>query len=128
MTKLVILFGGIDIKIKYRNSKDKKICTDFKKAKKEIGPIVADKLHSLINFLESASSLMDIKNVPIYRLHPLKGDRKGQFAIDIGRKLGWRLIIIPEDDEGNEWDITDINMVYELTNIILVWEVSKHYE
>lgn len=71
---------------------------------------------------------MDIKNVPIYRLHPLKGDRKGQFAIDIGRKLGWRLIIIPEDDEGNEWDITDINMVYELTNIILVWEVSKHYE
>ena len=93
-----------------------------------MGPIVADKLHSLINFLESANNLMDVKNVPIYHLHPLKGDRKGQFAIDIGRKLGWRLIIIPEDNEGNEWDITDINMVYELTSIILVWEVSKHYE
>ncbi|PKM70408.1 MAG: hypothetical protein CVU93_02225, partial [Firmicutes bacterium HGW-Firmicutes-18] len=68
------------------------------------------------------------KYVPIYHLHPLKRDRKGQFAIDIGRKLGWRLIIIPEDNEGNEWNITDINMVYELTSIIFVWEVSKHYE
>jgi proteic killer suppression protein len=93
-----------------------------------MGSIVADKLHSLINFLESANNLTDVKNVPIYHLHPLKGDRKGQFAIDIGRKLGWRLIIVPEDNEGNEWNITDINMVYELTSIILVWEVSKHYE
>jgi hypothetical protein len=40
--------------------------TDFRKAKKEMGPIVANKLHSLINFLESANYLMDVKNVPIY--------------------------------------------------------------
>ena len=104
------------------------MCTDFRKAKEEVGPIVADKLLSLINFLESANDLMDVKNIPMYHLHPLEGDRKGQYAIDLGRKLGWRLIIIPEDSEGNELGTSDINVVYKSTSIILVWEVSNHYE
>lgn len=118
----------LSINIKYRKNKDEKLCTDFKNATKELGPIVADKLHSLINFLESANNLIDVKNVPMYHLHPLVGNRKGQFAIDLGRKLGWRLVIIPEVKDGEDWNTDDINIIYELTNIILVWEVSKHYE
>lgn len=120
--------GGESIEINYRNNRDKKVCTDFRKAKKEVGDRAADKLHSLINFIENAENLMDIKNVPTYNLHPLEGKRKGQFALDLGRRLGWRLIIIPLDDDGNKWTISDLNEIYKLTNIVLVWEVSNHYE
>lgn len=120
--------GGESIDIKYRRKKDERICTDFRRAKKEVGDKVADKLHSLINFIESAENLIDIKNVPTYQLHPLEGKRKGQFAIDLGRKLGWRLIIIPLDNDGKEWEISDVNALYKFTSIILVWEVSNHYE
>ncbi len=120
--------GGKSIKIEYRNNKDKKICTDFRKAKKEVGDKVADKLYSLINFIESAENLLDIKSVPTYHLHPLEGKRKGQFAINLGRRLGWRLIVIPIDEDGNKLESVDINTLYELSNIVLVWEVSKHYE
>lgn len=116
------------INIKYRKSKDEKLCTDFKKAKKDLGPKVADKLHSLINVFESASNLMDIKSIPMYHLHPLEGNRKGQFAIDLGRKLGYRLIIIPEDENEEKWNTNDVNIIYNLTNVVLIWEVSKHYE
>ncbi|NCB42091.1 MAG: addiction module antidote protein, HigA family [Clostridia bacterium] len=78
---MVILFWGDGIDIKYRKNKDKKMCTDFRKAKEELGPIVADKLLSLINFLESANDLMDVKNIPMYQLHPLEGDRRCQITM-----------------------------------------------
>lgn len=65
----------------------------------------------------------------IYHLHPLERKRKGQFALDLGRRLGWRLIVIPLDDEGNRWNTTDdVNIIYKSTSAILVWEVTKHYE
>ena len=56
---------------------------------------VADKLHSLIDVLESADNLWDINQMRIYNHHPLHGDREGQYALDLGRRLGFRLIIIP---------------------------------
>jgi len=104
------------------------MCCDIREARKEVGPRVADKLISLINFIESAENLIDINNVPTYNLHPLSGNRKGQYAIDLGRKLGWRLIIIPEDMDGNKIENDDINILYKSTSVVLVWEVSNHYE
>jgi proteic killer suppression protein len=85
-------------------------------------------LISLVNFIESAANLQDVNNVPINNLHPLIGKRKGQYAIDLGRKSGWRLIIIPEDEDGNRIENNNINVLYESTNIVLIWEVSNHYE
>jgi proteic killer suppression protein len=64
----------------------------------------------------------------MYHLHPLAGKRMGQFAIDLGRKLGWRLIIIPQTVDGETLECGDVNFVYESTEIVLVWEVSNHYE
>lgn len=64
----------------------------------------------------------------IYNLHPLYGNRKGQFSLDLGRRLGFRLTIIPLDENMDEWKETDINKIYKATKIILIWEVSNHYE
>ena len=117
------------INIEYRSSKLQKHCSDYCLAKKDFGVEVADKLLSLINFLDNAKNLMDIAVMRIYHLHPLERKRKGQFALDLGRRLGWRLIVIPLDDEGNRWNTTDdVNIIYKSTSAILVWEVTNHYE
>lgn len=107
----------------------KKLCTDLKKAKKALPAVVAEKLFALINLIESSENLQDIAEMRIYYLHPLQGKRGSQYALDIaGRKSGYRLIIIPLDSRGNEWDEKDINIVYKSTKTIIAWEVSDHYE
>ena len=117
------------IEIQYKDKDVKKLCTDLKKAKKELPAIVAEKLHALINLIESADNLKDIDEMQIYHLHPLQGKREGQYALDVaGRKAGYRLIIIPLDADGNEWKEKDVNVVYKSTEVIIAWEVSNHYE
>ena len=65
----------------------------------------------------------------IFHLHPLKGDRHGQLALDIdGRNSEYRLIIVPIDTKGYKLLEKDINIVYKTTEIIIIWEVTKHYE
>lgn len=83
----------------------------MKKAKKELPAIIAEKLHALINLIESSENLQDIAAMQIYYLHPLQGKREGQYALDIaGRKSGYRLVIIPLDDKGKQWEERDINI------------------
>ena len=72
--------------------------------------------------------LQDINALQIYNLHPLHGNREGQYALDLGRRLGYRLVIIPLDEDGKEYETTDVNIVYKATKVVLVWEVTNHYE
>ena len=104
------------------------LCHDFRKARKEYGEEVAKRLYMLINLLESVECLNSIYEMKNYHLHPLVGERKGQYALDLGRKIGYRLIIIPLDEEEKEWVIRDWNFICNATKIVLVWEVSNHYE
>lgn len=118
-----------DIEIQYHDRIVQKLCTDYKKAKKDLPAIVAEKLHALINLIESSENLQDIAEMRIYHLHPLQGKREGQYALDVaGRKAGYRLVIIPLDANGNEWKEKDVNVVYRATEVIIAWEVSNHYE
>lgn len=117
------------IEVRYRDNTVKKLCTDLKRAKREMPTNVAEKLYALINLMESAENLYDIANMQMYHLHPLQGNRAGKYALDIaGRRAGYRLIIVPLDDDGNEWEEKDVNIVYRATRIIIAWEVSNHYE
>lgn len=119
--------GGIEIQ--YHDNTVKKLCTDLKKAKKDLPAIVAEKLHALINLIESSECLQDIAEMQIYHLHPLHGKREGQYALDIaGRRTGYRLVIIPLNADGNEWKEKDVAVVYKSTEVIIAWEVSNHYE
>ena len=68
--------------------------------------------------MEAAENLEDINAIQIYRLHALKGKREGQFALDLGKRLGYRLIIIPLDEKGNEQAEKDIQVLYKSTKII----------
>lgn len=62
-----------------------------------------------INALLSAEAFSDLYTVRSLRLHPLKGDRAGQYAIDITNRV--RLVLTYQDDE----------------QTIRVEEVSQHY-
>ena len=48
----------------------------------------------LLDLMEAVNSLEVLKSKgfpPGLRLHPLKGDRKGEYAIDINKVSGWRI-------------------------------------
>ena len=89
---------------------------------------MAEKLQFLIHLLEAAQNLADIHALGIYHLHPLSGKRVGQYALDLGRKPGYRLIVIPLDSNGNEWQDAAREIIYQSTKVLLVWEVTNHYE
>lgn len=119
----------LDIELQYHDKTVKKLCTDLKKAKKDLPTVVAEKLHALINLLESSENLQDVAEMQIYHLHPLQGKREGQYALDIaGRRAGYRLVIIPLNADGNEWKEKNVNIIYQATEAIIAWEVSNHYE
>jgi len=44
-------------------------------------------------------------NLPGYRLHQLKGDRKGQWAVWISGN--WRLVFVFEDTDATDVDLVD---------------------
>lgn len=116
------------MKIKYHNKKIETLCTDYGKAKMQLGQEVATKLFAAVSYIGSAESLQDIKNYSPYNLHLLAGQRKGQYAIDLGRKLGFRLIIIPLNENDEEWVATQEQDLLKATKVVIIWEVNNHYE
>lgn len=117
--------------IKYKSNKVKKQCTDYKTAVKDFDSRTAEKLHATINFIEQAKNLRDIAFIPSFHFHHLEGKRKknNEYSIDIdGRKSSYRLIIVPLDENENKVVSDGDQTLYECTNILLIVEVSKHYE
>lgn len=89
--------------------------------------LVKKKLEATENFIKSALSFQDIVNYPPYHTHPLKGNRKGEWSIYLGN-TGYRVTMIPCDDAGNEIVEGDIIAQCKFVKIVLVTEVSNHYE
>lgn len=117
------------MEIKYKTSKTEEHCTNLKKAQKKYGEAVAEKLHGAINFIESASNLKDVREHLPFRFHDLKGDREKACAIDLGRKIGWRLLVVPLKENGSFCTNDEIFGEYAVCiKIIRIEEVSNHYE
>lgn len=114
--------------IQYDNKDITKLCNNYSFAKRKLGDQVATKLAMALEFINASETLLDVKNIPMFNLHDLKGNRKGQFAIDLGRKLGFRLILIPLNKDEEQWDSSDVNEIYKCTDIVLLLEVTNHYE
>ena len=117
------------MKLLYANNKIEKVCNDTKSAIKKYGDKVGKNLSDLILLLQNVSSLMQIKKIPQYRLHALKGNRKNQYAIVITFGSKYRLIIYPLDEKENIV-VCGENENYMLSTIkiIKIMEVSEHYE
>lgn len=117
------------MEITYNTIKIEELCTKLQKAQKKCGKNVAEKLHGAINFIESASSLKDVMEYSPFRFHDLKGEKEKVCAIDLGRKIGWRLLVVPLKEDGSFCTNDEIFGGYAICiKVIRIEGVSNHYE
>jgi proteic killer suppression protein len=64
---------------------------------------MVSKIAQILTALDSAQSVQDM-DLPHFRLHPLTGDRKGQWAVTV--RANWR-IVFKFEDEPFDVDFTD---------------------
>jgi proteic killer suppression protein len=93
------------LKINFKDKNVRELCEKQSVAVKKLGPLCAKKLRSRLDDLDAAAQVSDlIAGNP----HPLKGDRLGQFSLDLAG--GFRLVFksandpIPRrEDGGIDW-------------------------
>lgn len=110
--------------VSFRTKKLQKQCNSRKKCIKTFGQQCADKIRARLDELLDSPNLDIVKKFfPHARLHLLKGDRKGQYAMDL--KHPKRLIVtpdhnpLPELPEGG----TDLERVTK----VLVIEIEDYH-
>ncbi len=81
------------MEVRYRDKKVRELCEKQAVAEKKLGAASARKLKVRLLALEAAARVTDlVAGNP----HPLKGDRHGEFALDLAG--GWRLVFAPAHD------------------------------
>lgn len=101
--------------IAFRNTKLKKLCEIRAEGERRLGADCARKLRIRMADLEAAAVVTDLV---AGRPHPLKGDRKGQFALNLAS--GARLVFEPNhnpcphlEDEAIDWTrVTRIRVIF----------------
>lgn len=97
--------------ISYRTKKLERCRLSFGSARRAWGKEVAERYHKCLDVLGQIQDLSELHGFRSLRFHALTGDRKGQFALSLGRR--WRLII---------------SVVENSVRVITVEKVTKHYE
>lgn len=97
--------------VKFRDNTLKNLYLKKNYAFKTLGAQVAKKYIQRINIIQAVENLDGLIQLPALRCHPLKGNRKGQYAINL---TGFYRLIFTV--EGN------------MLNIAMIEEVSKHYD
>jgi proteic killer suppression protein len=87
---------------KIRHKGLKKLYEDDSAAK--VNPNHADKLRRILARLDAASTPQDM-DLPGYRLHKLKGELEGFWAVDVTRN--WRVIFRFESGHATDVDFVD---------------------
>lgn len=97
--------------IYFANASIAKICNSLKAARKALPQTAADKLARALTALAAYQNLGEIPvGQPLLYLHPLRGDRAGQFAVRIDAKH--RMVFRPAGDFVRNADQTaDLNTV-----------------
>ena len=73
-------------------------------SKKGIETVLCDKLSRILTTMDICQSIEEL-DLPGYRLHELKGNRKGVWSITVTGN--WRLTFKNEDDKFTELDLED---------------------
>lgn len=91
--------------INFKDRKIRELCEKHAVAVKKLGAICARKLRTRLDDLNAANRVSDLT---AGNPHPLKGDRSGQFALDLA--AGFRLVFLPDqnplpvfEDESIDW-------------------------
>lgn len=111
----------------YKNATAKKQFSSEYKKSWRYPEKVKEKLQAAENFILKATTLSDIVNYQPFHFHQLKGDRKSEWSIYLGN-TGYRVTLFPCDDLGTPIINGDIIAQCKLIKIVMVTEVSNHYE
>lgn len=115
------------MKITYKNQTAEKRFSSAHQSKWKYPVEVAIKLRAAENLINAATNLQDIANYKPFKFHKLQGDRKHEWSISLG-KTGYRVTLIPCDSEGNAITTGDIMAQCKTIKVVMVTEVSNHYE
>ena len=96
------------MEVRFSTAKLQRCFEDLDHARRTWGDIAGRKYVGRIELLYATERLEDLYDARSLRLHPLRGNRAGQFAITIHDR--WRLIVEKE-----------------AVNEVRVVEVSRHY-
>lgn len=107
-----MILGGEDLELQYKTKKLEEQCNNYKKAIKAFGDKSARKLHQRIKEIKSVNNLEIMVKCRIGRCHPLKGNMKGLFALDLEHP--YRLIIEPIFDKFEELKYVNVVKVLEV--------------
>ena len=94
---------GEPLEITYKTRKRVKVCSIASEAEKKYGLKMAEKIHQRIDEIDASETVEEMLQFHIGRCHMLKGDRKGQYAMDLVHP--YRLIF---EEIGNEIQIANI--------------------
>ncbi len=99
------------MQLRFRTRKLQKQFEHYKEAEKAYGTHVARKYIQRVQLLQEARAFPEVMQLPGLGVHPLKGNRRGQYA---ARLTGaWRLIVAFEGSQ---------------LEIVCIEEVSDHYD
>lgn len=70
----------------------------------KLGADMVAKIRLVLSALEEAGSIDDL-NQPSFRLHPLKGDLKGYWAVTV--RANWRMIFRFDGGKASDVDLVD---------------------
>ncbi|NLO68573.1 MAG: plasmid maintenance system killer protein [Bacteroidales bacterium] len=69
--------------IQYKNRQIQRVCTVASVAEKKHGKMMAERIQQRVDQIEAAETVEWMIQFRIGRCHPLKGDREGQYAVDL---------------------------------------------
>mgnify|MGYP001810691420 CR=1 FL=1 len=108
------------MEISFKDKKLKELCEQESAAQRELGKNMARKLKARLADLIAAANVSELQ---AGRPHPLKGDRVGQFALDLVHPQ--RLLFEPAhetiprlEDGGIDWS--------QVTQIYIIWIGDYH--
>lgn len=108
-------YSSVYLRISYKSKRLRELCEKRSVAEKAMGTACARKLMLRVQAIEAAARVTELVGG---NPHPLKGDRHGQFALDLAG--GWRLVFAPANepcpkkpDGGIDWaQVTIVNVEY----------------
>ncbi|MCY4343773.1 MAG: killer suppression protein HigA [Gammaproteobacteria bacterium] len=84
------------MEVSFRSRRLRKLCEQRNAAERTLGRAGARKLIARLEDLQAAACVADLS---AGRPHPLSGDRRGQFALDLSG--GLRLVFVPDQPQAD---------------------------
>ena len=82
--------------VSFATSKLQKLCNNSKKMVSELGPRDAERLQQRLLEMRRVETLRELELLPATGCHPLKGNRRGEWAVYLAHPR--RLIFLPDHE------------------------------